>query len=200
MNTAAHMFARLPVGPGDPLARDIGVERPEEADRLRRRASSKKNAYRDAVAALNRAGTLKLDAAQKKRSPMSSRRQSIPRPPPVPANIWPLIRSPRTAPGSTGSWPIATISSSLRSPNGRWRPSASSARPRMRPPRRPSARPASSFSKASKRRLREVQRDRRKILCLAPVPDRQALARRAEVTPSAAESRSGFSLTIRVAR
>jgi len=63
--TAAHMFGRLPVGAA---IRWLDAEASKNPAKLLDFAalSIKKNAYRDAVAAVNRAGTLTLDAAQKR--------------------------------------------------------------------------------------------------------------------------------------
>jgi predicted esterase len=66
-DTAAHMFARLPVGPA---IRWLEAQASKDPKTLIDFATERvaKNGYRDAIAALNRARTLKLDATQKRRA------------------------------------------------------------------------------------------------------------------------------------
>ena len=65
-DTGAHMFARLPVGPAIRWLEALSSQDPKVLIEFAA-ARKSKDGYRDAIAALNRAGTLKLNAAQKKR-------------------------------------------------------------------------------------------------------------------------------------
>jgi pimeloyl-ACP methyl ester carboxylesterase len=65
-DTAAHMFARLPVGPAIRWLEAMSSDEPAALIDFAEKSSSKK-AYRDAIAAIGRARTLKLDASQKGR-------------------------------------------------------------------------------------------------------------------------------------
>jgi predicted esterase len=66
-DTAAHMFARLPVGPAIQWLETLASQDPKTLiDFATERAA--KNGYRDAIAALDRARKLKLDPTQKRRA------------------------------------------------------------------------------------------------------------------------------------
>ena len=105
---------RPPPGwPRDPLARDDVVERSQEADRLRRRARRQGRLPRRDRRTRPRQ-IAQAQTPRRRNAPMMLTKTIDAKAAPGAAKYSSLIRRRRTAPGSTGSWPIATNSSSLR--------------------------------------------------------------------------------------
>ncbi len=192
-DAAAHMFARLPVGPA---IRWLEAQSSKDPKTLIDFATERvaKDGYRDAVAALNRAATLKLDATQKRRADELSRkveRQGLCRRIEVPALDPQGARRilDRRLPHLSRRLRIRQAGPHR---HGRLRRAPQEARC----PRQGSLQPGSPALSArqAERRLRQVQRNRPAILRVSAIPDRQAITRREEVSPFRRARRYRFSV------
>ena len=149
-DTSGHMFGLLPVGEA---IRWLEAMASDDPDALLGFAEKQAEAgrYRDAIAALNRAKSLKLTDPQK--SPADRLGKTIDAKAKAGAtSSSSRSRRMRMARGSTVSWPIATSSNSPAPHARSWPPSKPCASSTSRSPRKRSARPAPRSSRASRTR------------------------------------------------